>query len=122
MDDCTILELYNFCIITFTRKKWQVRNYGHHSNSLTYLFISRPKSISSHVLHKIAKNFHRRGDQENTKVLHVFDESDGNAQAVSSPPYTSQVESMPIIDSESNEPLVHRMRAHSVGNSSSYQD
>ena len=73
------------------------------------------------MLHKIAKNF-RRGDPENAKVLHVFDEKDGNTQTVSSPPYTGQVESMPIIDSESTEPLVHRMRSHSVGNSSAYQD
>lgn len=86
------------------------------------LFVSRPKSISSHVLHKITKNFSRRGDPENTKVLHVFDEKDGNAPAVASPPYTGQVESMPIIDSESAKPLVHRMRAHSIGNSSAYQD
>ena len=89
--------------------------------SFNLLFISRPKSISSHVLHKIAKNF-RRGGPENAKVLHVFDEKDRNTQAVSSPPYTGQVESMPIIDSESNEPLVHRMRSNSVGNSSAYQD
>ena len=74
------------------------------------------------MLHRIAKNFGRRGDPENTKVLHVFDEKDGNTQAVASPPYTGQVESMPIIDSESNEPLVHRMRSHSIGNSSAYQD
>lgn len=74
------------------------------------------------MLHKIAKNFSRRGDPENVKVLHVFDEKDGNAQAVASPPYTGQVESMPIIDTESNEPLLHRMRANSIGNSTAYQD
>ena len=74
------------------------------------------------MLHKIAKNFSRRGDSENTKILHVFDEKDGNAQPVCSPAYTGQVESMPIIDSESSEPLVHRMRSHSIGNSSAYQD
>jgi len=84
--------------------------------------ISRPKSISSHVIHKIAKNFSRRGDLDNAKVLHVFDDKDGNVEIVNSPPYTGQVESMPIIDNEINEPLVHRMRANSVGNSSAYQD
>lgn len=74
------------------------------------------------MIHKIAKNFRSRNDLENTKVLHVFDEKDGNTEAVTSPLYTGQVESMPIIDSESNKPLVHRMRAHSVGNATSYQD
>lgn len=89
-----------------------------------FLFIcSRPKSLSSHVLHKIAKNFGRRSDLDNAKVLHVFDDQDGNAETTAaSPSYTGQVESMPIIDSESSEPLVHRMRANSVGISSGYHD
>lgn len=90
---------------------------------MLFLLFSHPKSISSHVLQKIAKNFSRRGDLDNTKVLHVFDDKDGNVETIiSSPPFTDQVESMPIIDSELNKPLDHRMRANSIGNASAYQD
>jgi len=66
---------------------------------------SRPKSISSHVLQKIAKNFSRRGDLDNSKVLHVFDEKDG--YDLSAGPGSE--DSIPLRDGEMSELLVDRM-------------
>ncbi|XP_065899982.1 ankyrin-repeat and fibronectin type III domain-containing 1-like isoform X2 [Dysidea avara] len=66
---------------------------------------SRPRSISSHVLQRIAKNFSRRGDMDNSKVLHVFDDKDG----YDSPACLGSEDSIPLGNGETSELLIDRM-------------